>query len=62
MTPEKVLNAVYEQLRPLVMELAKYNLPPQESIKMNFGVGSVLFEFKDNRNEDNNRREYMFQA
>ena len=54
MIPEKVLNAVYEQLRPLVMELAKYNLP-QESIRMNFGVGSVLFEFKDNRNEDNNR-------
>lgn len=55
MTPEKVLNAVYEQLRPLVMELAKYNLPLQESIRMNFDVGSVLFEFKDNRNEDNNR-------
>lgn len=55
MIPEKVLNAVYEQLRPLVMELAKYNLSPPESIRMDFGVGSVLFEFKDNRNEDNNR-------
>ena len=45
MTLYQVLNAVYDHLRPLVMELAKYN-PPNEEVKMNFEVGEVTFKFK----------------
>lgn len=45
MTPDQVLNAVYDQLRPLVIELAKYSLPNEE-VKINFEVGEVTFKFK----------------
>ena len=47
MTPENVLNAIYERLRPLIKELARYNTP-NESIEMEFEVGKVIFEFKSN--------------
>ena len=50
MIPESVLNAVYDQLRPLVNELARYTASPEESVRMDFEVGSVLFEFKNNEN------------
>ena len=50
MIPESVLNAVYDQLRPLVIELARYTASPEESVRMDFEVGSVLFEFKNNEN------------
>ena len=45
MIPPKVLNAIHEQLRPLVLELSKYNLE-NDSIKMGFETGTVTFEFK----------------
>lgn len=54
MIPENVLNAIHEQLRPLVLELARYNTSPNDSILMEFDVGSVRFDFKDKKNEDNN--------
>lgn len=54
MIPENVLNAIYEQLRPLVLELAMYNASLNDSIQMEFEVGSVRFEFKYNKDEDNN--------
>jgi hypothetical protein len=47
MIPEKVLNAVYEQLRPLIIELAKYNKSPNDSVVMEFLEGFVRFDFKD---------------
>ena len=46
MTPPKVLNAIHEQLKPLIYELAKYNISENDSILMEFDVGTVLFEFK----------------
>ena len=46
MTPEKVLDAVYIQLSPLVHELRKYNISSDDIIKMEFEVGTVTFEFK----------------
>lgn len=45
MIPEKVATAVTEQMRPLILELARYALSGN-SIKMNFEVGTVLIEFK----------------
>ena len=53
MIPDNVLNAVYDQLRPLVMELARYNAPG-ETVQVNFDVGSVEIKFNSNRDEDNN--------
>lgn len=53
MTPEKVLNAVYEQLAPLVAELAKYHLP-NTSVIMDFGIGTVRFEFNNIDNNEEN--------
>lgn len=53
MIPENVLNAIHEQLRPLVLELARYN-SLYDSIQMEFDVGSVRFDFKDKKDEDNN--------
>lgn len=50
MTPENVLNAIYDRLRPLVLELARYNTP-LETIRMEFDAGNVTFEFKDNSDE-----------
>jgi hypothetical protein len=44
MIPENVLSAVRDQLRPLVMELARYT-SSDDSIQMVFEVGSVTFEF-----------------
>ena len=46
MTPDKVLDAVYAQLYPLILELRKYNESPNDIIKMEFEVGIVTFEFK----------------
>ena len=54
MTPENVLNAIYEKLRPLVLELARYNTSPDDSILMEFDVGTVRIDFKDKKDEDNN--------
>lgn len=54
MVPESVLNAVYDQLKPCVIKLAEYIASPNEAVRMEFTVGSVLFEFKK-KNEDNNR-------
>lgn len=44
MVPEQVSKALYEQLYPLIIELAKYAVPG-ETIKMNFEVGNVLINF-----------------
>ncbi len=46
MIPPKVLDAVYEQLRPLIYELSKYTHSKDNSIRMDFGIGAVTFEFK----------------
>lgn len=54
MIPDNVLNAIHEQLRPLVLELARYNTSPDDSIQMEFDVGTVRIDFKDKKNEDNN--------
>lgn len=45
MTPPKVISAIHEQLNPLVLELAKYNLKGS-IIKMEFESATVTFEFK----------------
>lgn len=50
MTPDNVLNAIYDRLRPLIIELARYNTS-MGSIRMEFDVGSVTFEFKDSSDE-----------
>ena len=54
MIPEKVLKAVYEQLAPLVEELARYNKSPNDSIGMEFPEGFVRFDFKDKKDEISN--------
>ena len=54
MTPKKVLNAVYEQLAPLVEELARYNKSPKDSIGMEFPEGFVRFDFKNKKDEISN--------
>ena len=46
MIPDKVLDVAFEQLRPIIHELAKYNADKNESILMEFDVGMVRFEFK----------------
>ena len=43
MIPENVLNAVSEQLRPLVVELSRYNT---DVLKIEFDIGTVKIEFK----------------
>ena len=53
MIPENVLNAIHEKLRPLVLELARYNTP-DGSILMESDVGTVRIDFKDKKDEDNN--------
>lgn len=45
MIPEKVLNAVYEQLEPLLTEMAKY-ATSDKSVLMEFEAGSIRFTFK----------------
>lgn len=54
MIPEKVLNAIYEQLMPLMHELAKYASPTLDTVSMRCEVGTVTFEFKKNKDETNN--------
>ena len=46
MIPSKVLDVAFEQLRPIIHELAKYNVDKNESILMEFDVGMIRFEFK----------------
>ena len=53
MIPERVIMAVTEQMRPLILELARYGIAGN-SIKMNFEVGSVLIEFNKVVREDEN--------
>lgn len=53
MVPESVLNAVYDQLKPCVIKLAEYIASPNEAVRMDFEVGSVLFEFKKNHEDYN---------
>lgn len=45
MIPDNVLNAVYDQMRPFVIELARYNVA-SESITINFEVAKMTIEFK----------------
>ena len=40
MIPDQILNELYTQLRPIILELAKYN-HSYEEIQMNFEVGEV---------------------
>ena len=42
--PSELMNPVYEQLRPLVFELAEHNLP-NSKFRINFEVGTVTIEF-----------------
>lgn len=46
MIPEKVLNAIYGQLQPLVLELSRYNQSKNNSVKMEFETGTVTIKFK----------------
>ena len=45
MIPEKVLNAIYGQLQPLVLELSRYNRK-NNTVKMEFETGTVTIKFK----------------
>ena len=45
MIPDNVLNAVNEQLEPLIRELARYN-ESGSSLLIEFDVGSITFDFK----------------
>ena len=46
MIPEKVMNAVYQQMNPLILEMSKYNLSPDECVVMEFETAVVRIEFK----------------
>ena len=54
MIPEKVLNAIYEKMAPLVAELSRYNNDPNKAILMEFPEGFIRFDFKDKKDEISN--------
>ena len=54
MIPNNVLDTISEQLRPLLVELARY-AKPEETVRITFDIGGVLFDFKNSKqHEDSN--------